>query len=47
VTREEILDALASRIVDATGYHRRDAELTILEAEAVTMATARESALLG
>jgi hypothetical protein len=39
--------AHARRIIDATGYHRRDEELTTLEAEAATMTAAREAAVLG
>ena len=36
--------ASARSIIDATGYHRRDEELTTLEAEATTMAAAIDAA---
>ena len=39
--------AKARCIIDATGYHRRDEELTTLDAEAATMTTTREAALVG
>jgi tetratricopeptide (TPR) repeat protein len=37
--------ALARKIIDRTGYHRRDAELAALEARAATMAAASEAVL--